>query len=247
MRGFLNLTWVEMKLFWREWQAVFFTFIFWPMLLAIFGAIFRNDPQALSGDFGSVDLLVPGFIAIGIATNALFTIGGVLSGYRERGILRRFQATPLRPTLVLAAQLLVAYAMTLLSALLLILLARLLFGLRVGGGFPLIFAAFSLSAFSLFSLGFLVGSLFHTARITYAVSTTVLFSMIPLSGALFTIDVMPPFMQVIAQIIPLTYAVQLLRDVWLGQPLWASWVNIVALAVLLVACASIGSRMFRWS
>lgn len=246
MRGFFRLTWIETKLFWREWQAVFFTFIFWPMLLFIFGAIFRNDPQALSGDFGSVDVLVPGFIAIGIATNGLFTIGGVLSSYRERGILRRFQATPLRPVLVLAAQLLVAYGMTLLSALLLILLARLFFGLRVSGTLPAIFVAFTLSALGLFAFGFLIGSLFETARVTYAVNTTVLFSMIPLSGALFKLEVMPPFMQVIAQLIPLTYAVELLRDVWLGRGLLSSWTNVAVLTGLLLGCTLMAGKAFRW-
>ena len=245
MRGFLQLTWTETKLFIREWQAVFFTFIFLPMLLILFKAIFRNDPSVVFGNVATVDEMVPGFIAIGIASNAIYIIGGVLSSYRERGILRRFRVTPLRPGAVLASQVLVVYAMTMISALLLMLIAR-PFGLKLAGDPYSMLGAFTLGALSFFSFGFLIGSLFKTARITYSVNTTVFFSMIFLSGAAIPLDLLTPFMRHIAQFIPLTYVVNLLRDAWLGRGLGASWPNVAILTVFFAACAVVSSKAFKW-
>jgi ABC-2 type transport system permease protein len=246
MRGFMQLTWVETKLFLREWQAVFFTFLFLPMLLFLFGAIYSNDPVAMFGGFGSVDYFVPGYIAIGIASNAFFTIGGVLAAYRERGILRRFRVTPMRPVVVLLAQVLVAYLMTILSALLLMGLARVSFGLRVIGDPISMWFALTLGAISFFSFGFLVGCLPKTARASYAVNTTVFFPMIFLSGAVIPLEIMPTFMQNIAKFIPLTYVVDLLRDAWLGRGLGASWPNIAFLAALFAICTLLSAKSFRW-
>jgi len=252
MRGLLELTWMEFKLFIREWQAVFFTFIFLPMLLILFGSIYRNDPSAMFGGAGSVDVMTPGYIAMGIAANAFFTIGGVLTSYRERGILRRFKTTPLSPIAVLGAQIIVAYVMTMLSALLLISLAALFFGIRIPGNPLEIFVAFTIGAISFFSIGFVLGGIFKTARVSYSAGTTLYFPMIFASGAAIPIQIMPDFIKAISHFIPLTYVVNLIKDAWLGTEfeagggLAASGVNIAVLAGIFVVCSLLSARIFRW-
>ncbi|MBI1729502.1 ABC transporter permease [Candidatus Acetothermia bacterium] len=245
MKGFLQLTWMEVKLFIREWQAVFFTFIFLPMLLFLFGLVSKNDPSMDLKGFGSVDIMLPGFIAIGIAANAFFTIGGVLASYRERGILRRFQVTPLRPLGVLAAQVLVAYAMTLLSGIILMLLGKVSFGLRIAGDPLTMLVAFTIGSLSFFSFGFLLGGLFKTARVSYSVNTTIFFPMIFLSGAALPVA-MPSFMEGASKFIPLTYVVNLLKDAWLGRGLEVSWPNILFLVIFCGICVVLSAKAFRW-
>lgn len=251
LRGFIHLTWIEVKLFIREWMAIFFTFIFWPMLLFIVGAIAQNDPTLVEGKFGLVDLMVPAFIGIGIMNNGLFTIGGLLASYRERGILRRFEATPLRPTVVLAALVFVAYLMTLISTAMILGVSKLFFNLRLAGPMIEVFAAFTVGALGLFALGFLVGSLFQTSRITYAVCSTLFFSMlpfaiIPLAGTLFDPGIIPPFMRAISLIVPVTYVVELLQDVFVGTPLLASWLDLAVLVGMFGLFATLSARLFRW-
>jgi len=251
MRGFLHLTWIEAKLFAREWMAIFFTFIFWPMLLFIVGAIAQNDPSLVEGRFGLVDLVVPAFIGISILNNGLFTIGGLLASYRERGILRRFEATPLRPAVVLAALVFVAYVMTLVSTAMIIGVSKLFFDLRLSGQMTELFLAFTVGALGLFAFGFLVGSLFKTSRITYAICTTLFFSMIPFSiiplgGTLFNPDLIPPFMLAVSHVIPLTYVVEMIHDVWVGQQLTSSWLNVVVLAGMFALFTALSARLFRW-
>jgi len=251
MRGLLELTWMEFKLFIREWQAVFFTFIFLPMLLILFGSIFGNEPpeeatNAANMALGSVDAMTPGYIAMGIAANAFFTIGGVLTSYRERGILRRFKVSPLSPIAVLGAQVIVAYFMTLLSAILLMSLASLLFGVRIPGSPIEIFAAFTIGAISFFSIGFVLGGIFKTARVSYSAGTTIYFPMIFASGAAIPLEIFPGFLKTLSTFIPLTYVVNLLSDAWDGTGLAASGVNIAVLAGIFVVCSLLSARIFRW-
>ncbi len=246
MRGFSQLVWIEALLFLREWQAVFLTFVFLPMLLFIFGAIFRSEPGVTLGGFAPGDLLVPIPIAIGIASNAIYTLSGPLAVYRERGILRRFRVTPLRSWAVLVAQALVVYAMTLLAALLLIALAKVFFGLRAFANPFSLWGAFTLGTLSLFSLGFLLGSAFPTARSTYAVSTSVFFTMLLFGGTLVPLDVMPPFMRHVAQLIPLSYVLDLLKHAWLGQGHWPWTYDVGVLLALAAVFTLLAARMFRW-
>jgi ABC-2 type transport system permease protein len=243
MTGFLELTWMETKLFIREWQAVFFTFIFLPMLMFLFGLIYNNEPDAITG-FGSVDVMLPGYVSIGIAANALFTIGGVLAAYREKGILRRFRVTPLSPVGVLAAQVIVAYVMALFSAIVMMTLAKFAFGLRVEGDLLVMLMAFTIGAVCFFSFGFLLAGLFRTARVSYSIMTSIFFPLIFLSGAAIPMELMPPVMHTISKFIPLTYVVDLMKDAWLGRTI--DLLNIVVLLVILAVCATLSMRTFKW-
>lgn len=244
MIGFLQLTWIEMKLFIREWQAVFFTFIFLPSLMLLFGLIAPRGELDIGG-FGNLDLMIPKFIAIGIAANGFFTIGGVVTSYREKGILRRFQVTPLSPVGVLAAQILVAYIMSLFSALLLIAIGLIAFNLKLTQDLPSLIAAFTIGSISFFSFGFLLGGLFKTTRISYSVNTTLFFPMIFLSGAALPVA-LPDMLRTVSSIIPLTYIVDLMQDAWIGIGIFTNWLNIVVLGVFFVVCVILSFLTFRW-
>ena len=89
MRGLYKLSVVEMKLFLREPMAAFFTLVFPLMMLFLFGSIYGNKPSPFFGGFGSVDISVPAYTAMIIATSGLMGITIVLATYREQGILRR--------------------------------------------------------------------------------------------------------------------------------------------------------------
>src|SRR5690606_12474528 len=112
MNSFWKLTWVEFKLNLREPMAMFFTLSFPVMLLVLFGSMYGNEPQEFLGDFGQVDLSVPGYIGMIVGTIGMLGLPVTLASYRQQGILRRFQATPLRPIVVSCAQVAVHVLMT---------------------------------------------------------------------------------------------------------------------------------------
>src|SRR5712692_5515486 len=102
MQSWLKLTWVETKLFLRE-PGAYFGLAFPLVLLFIFGGIYGNTPNAFLGGRGSLDVYVPAYIAMLIVAYGFFALPIVIINYRERGILFRLQATPLRPLAILSA------------------------------------------------------------------------------------------------------------------------------------------------
>ena len=68
MQGLFKLTWIELKLFSREPIAAFFTLAFPLMMLFLFGSIYGNKPSSFFGGFGTIDISVPAYTAIGQLT-----------------------------------------------------------------------------------------------------------------------------------------------------------------------------------
>jgi len=70
--------------------------------------------------------------------------------------------------------------------------------------------------------------------------------MVALSGLFAPIDSMRPALQTIARLMPLTYAVSLLRGIWQGEAWSAHAGDIAALVLVFVVCTAISSKVFRW-
>lgn len=84
---------VELKQFFRNKEAVIFSFGFPALLLILLGSIFRGDdhPEGVS----SSQVFAAGMIAYGIVSTAFITMGVGISLDREDGTLKRLRGTPL--------------------------------------------------------------------------------------------------------------------------------------------------------
>lgn len=130
IRGGLNTAVVrtEIRLFRREPGAIFWILLFPTLLLAILGSIpsFRQ-PDPSFGGLRPIDAYVPVAVLLGLIVGCLQSMPQSLTGYRERGILRRMSTTPVRPAALLSAQMLVFGGAALVSALLALTVGRLVF------------------------------------------------------------------------------------------------------------------------
>jgi len=246
MRGFWNLTLMETKLFLREPMAAFFTLAFPLMLLFLFGSIYGNEPTPFFGGYGSVDVSVPAYTAMIIATSGLLSLVIAMASYREHGILRRLKATPLRPQAILGAQVIVIFLMTALGMALLVIAGKMVYGLRFAGNPLSVFAAFVLSCMSFFALGFVLAGLLPTARTAQIVGMVLFYPMIFLSGATLPREILPESMQKFAQVLPLTHVVTLLRGLWRGEPWGDHFLEVGILSALLITGILISAKTFRW-
>ena len=246
LRILWKMTWVETKLFLREPMAAFFTLAFPLMILFLFGGIYGNEPNEMFGGRGTVDMLVPAYMAMIIGTVGLMFVTINMSTYREKGILRRFKTTPLRPVTILLDTVLVNFAMTLVGTGLLIVAAILTFDLQFDGHVIPFLLAFILASLSFFSLGFVIASLAPTSRVAQVVGMVLFYPMLFLSGASIPLQIMPGSIQRIADFLPLTYVVKLLQGVWFGEPAGEHLFEIFILTGLLVVCAVISALTFRW-
>jgi ABC-2 type transport system permease protein len=245
MSAYIRLTVTEVKLFLREWQTMFWTLLFPPLMLLLFGEIYGNEPREMLEGYGFVDQFVPGLVAIGIAGTSLFTIGATLATYRERQILRRLRVTPLHPLVIIVAHLVSGLVLVVLDTILLVVLAGSVYQTRIGGSLLAILGALGLGTLSFFALGFLLASLLPTARAANAAAMALFMPMISLSGAIFPSAFLPDSFQKVAQIIPLTYVVNVLKAAWLGQGLDQA-LDLVILIALGLAGGTLSVVFFRW-
>ncbi|HEY76016.1 MAG TPA: ABC transporter permease [Thermoflexia bacterium] len=247
MRGLTKLTLVQMKLYLREPVAAFFTLFFAPLMLLLFGFIYGNDPVPIFGNRGMMDVSVPAYMALIIATVGLMAVPIGTASRRETGVLRRFRATPLRPTAYLISEVAVYFGMTLLGVLLLIAVGRAVYDVRFEGRLLDVIVGFALASASFLTTGYLIASLAPTARVAQVVGMIVFYPMIFLSGATIPLQVLPETVQNVARFIPLTYAVRLLQGLWFGDPWGDHLREVAALTGLLVVGGIAAARTFRWS
>ena len=146
MRGLGKLIAVQMKLYLREPAATFFTIVFAPMLLMLFGAIYGNKPNPFFGGRGMVDVSVPSYIGLIIVSCAFMSIPIATAANREAGVLRRFRMTPLRPAAYILANIITNYVMTALGVAALVIAGRAVYGMKFDGNLFSVWAGFTLSA-----------------------------------------------------------------------------------------------------
>ena len=246
MRALFKLIWVEFKLYMRQPQAAFFALVFPLLLLVMFGSIYGNKPTPFFGGHGMVDVSTPAYIAIIMGSTGFMSISIIVSTYRERGILRRFRATPLRPTAVIGSQVAVNFVMTLAGAIILVVGAVLFYGMRFGGSVAAVLAGFTLSTLSFFAIGFVVASVSRTSRTAQVLAMVLYFPNIFLSGATVPKEIFPPAMRTISKALPMTHVVNLLQGLWFGQPWSKHLVEVAVLGGLLVVGAFVSAKTFRW-
>ena len=246
MRGLWRLTWLETKIFVREPLGVIGTVVVPAVMFIVLGRIV--GPPMRRGvrmpPIVSVDL--PILTALLIAISAVLSLVAVMAIYREGGILKRLRATPLRPATILTAHVLVKLLFTAVSL-----------GLMVLGGrgyypvppeVPLLSfgAGVLVATVAILSIGFLLASIAPTARFAQPLGALILYPMLGISGLFGPIEVMPPAAQMLARVVPFTYAVSLLRGLWRGDGWAAHATDIGALALVFLVCTVAATKAFRW-
>ena len=241
----VKTTWVELKLFLREPGAAFFSLVLPVLLLVLNGSTGGNERQDAFGGAGLIDILIPGYIALVIATFAMTNLPGVLATYRERGVLRRLQATPVRPWTILFAQLLVQSLVATVGLVVLVALGTTAFGLRSPEAPAAVLVAYVVAVFGFAAFGFVLAAVIPTARTTSALSFALYLPMIFVSGSVMPREALPGWAQRVGDFMPLTYVVEALKQPWISGS-----TNVTALGLLvamIVAGTALSSRLFRWA
>jgi ABC-2 type transport system permease protein len=246
IKSLIKMTWMETKLFLREPVGAFFTLVFPLMMLFLFGSIYGNTPLPMFNGYGTIDISVPAYTAMIIATTGLVGLTITMSAYRENGVLRRLRTTPISPLIVLAAQVIVMFLMTTFGMVLLIISGRLVYNLRFDGDALNVLAGFMLSSLSFFSIGFVLAGLMPTARTAQVVGMVLLYPMLFLSGAGFPRELLPESIKNISTFLPLTYVVNLLRGLWIGEAWSQLTTEVIVLVVILAVSVPVSIKTFRW-
>ncbi|PYR33201.1 MAG: ABC transporter permease [Acidobacteria bacterium] len=247
LRGLWKLTWLEIKIFVREPLGVIGTVGVPLLIFVVFGRLFGSQVRQVSPGVPrvvSVDL--PILTSLLITASTMLSLVAIIAIYREGGILRRLRATPLRPYTILTAHVLVKLLFTAVTLGAMILAGRRFYA--VDPGVPLVSFALALlfSTVSILSLGFVIASLVPTARFAQPLGALILYPMLGISGLFAPVASLPPMLRAVARVLPLTYAVSLLRGIWYGEGWPAHVSDVMVLAVMFLAFTAVSARVFRW-
>jgi ABC-2 type transport system permease protein len=247
MKSLLKMTWMEAKLFLREPVSAFFTLIFPLMMLFIFGSIYGAKPApGTESSQGAIGTLIPAFTAMIIGMTGLMPVTITMATYRENGILRRLRTTPVSPLVVMAAQVVVAFVMTGLGVCLLAIAAQLFYHVQCAGNSFHLLGGFVLSSLSFFGIGFVLAGVMPNARTAQIVAMLLLYPMLILSGAAWPRELMPASVARLSAFVPLTYVVNLLRGLWIGESWGSHLLDVAVLAGMLLLGIIISVKTFRW-
>jgi ABC-2 type transport system permease protein len=237
MTTLAKLLWVEVKLFVREPIAVVFAFAFPLVVLLVLAGVFGSEPSSDFGGVAGIDYYVPGYLAVVIASVGLIGLPVHLASLRERGVLRRLQASSVSMTSVFAAQTAVHVAMAALGGAVLVVAAGLVYDVHAPSSVAGVALGFTVGALSFVALGLLLGSLAPTARAAQAIGLVLFFPMWLLSGAGPPRGVMTEAMRQLSDLLPLTRVVAAIQQPWLGTS--SNLSELVALSVLFAAAVAL--------
>jgi len=246
MRGFGKLILTNIKLSLREPITTFFTIAFAPMLVIIFGTMYGNDPSPYFGGRGSMDVTIPAYIGLIVGSVGLLSVPINISVQRESGVLRRYQATPLRPLVYILADLLSNLIVTLLGIFSLLLVGWLIYHVQMEGSVFLVILAVFLGCLSMFSIGYLIASIAPSSRAGQVLGMVIFYPMMFLSGAGMPLEILPATIRSIARFLPLYYVVNLVKGFWFGEAFSEHLLDIVVLLGILLVGYGVSSRLFRW-
>jgi len=235
---------VELKLFLREPITVVFALALPLITLFVLGGVFGNIPDADFGGDGPMDFYTPAYIGLVLASIGVVSLPAHLAGSRERGVLRRFRASWVPAAVVIGAEVVVSLLIAVVSGVVLVACAMLLYDVNAPESALLLVPAFVLSALAFSAMGVMLGSLIPTARAAQAAGMLLWFMMLFLGGAGPPPGVLTGVLQALHHAVPLTYVVRLLQGPWLGDG-WG-WADAGIVAAWGLVAGALATRWFRW-
>jgi ABC-2 type transport system permease protein len=216
------------------------------VVIVILGIIFGDKPAFDGAGYTFLEQSFGAVSTIAIAAGGVMGLPLVISDYRHKKILKRLKVTPTSPTVILAVQVLVYVLYSVVSLILVYTAAAIFFGYQMEGSWIQFISAYLLVLLSIFSIGVLVGGVATNIKTAGVLASILYFPMLVLSGATLPYEVMPTALQRVADIMPLTQGIKLLKSTSLGIPVTDLWLPIIAMSLLAVVCISLSIRFFKW-
>jgi ABC-2 type transport system permease protein len=210
-----------------------------PAVEPTFRAVQTNDLTFIS-------YLVPSILGMSLMQVGIFAAVPLVAD-RQKLILKRLQATPLRRWQLVGSNVLMRLLIAVVQTAIIVGVGSAAYHVQIAGSWLLIGALVLLGSVTFIALGYVIASFAPTEEAANGMTSVVQFPLMFLSGTFFPIDAMPDALKTVARALPLTYLGDALRQVMVdGTPFSPLWVCFAVLAGWLVVCFGIAARFFRW-
>lgn len=194
-----------------------------------------------------IDFLIPGILGLSLMQMAVFGVAFVFADYKEKGILKRLLATPMKPFQFVSSQVITRLAIALAQSAILIAVAILLLHTHVYGSWFLIGLIAILGSVMFLGLGFAISGVANNVDSVPAIANVIVFPMMFLGGTFFPTDGMPNWLQSVVHYLPLQFLTHSLREVMAnGASLLAVRYDLVWMSVWAVVLVGLAMFTFRF-
>jgi ABC-2 type transport system permease protein len=199
-----------------------------------------------TASFNYLSYLIPSILGMSLMQGGVFAAVPLVAD-REKLILKRLGATPLRRWQLVGSNVLVRLFIAFIQTLIIVGVGTTLFGLETTGRWLATGFFIILGSLTFISIGYVIASFTPTEEAANGVTQVVQLPMLFLSGIFFPIATMGDVLQTVAKFLPLTYLGDALRQVMVdGTPFAPLATCVAVLAGWLVVCFGISARFFKW-
>ena len=247
MRLVLHQLAAEQRMFWRSREAAIFIFVFPLLLYSLLVSVYSQDVTVDGAKVASADFLLAGLFGYGAANTAFAGLAIILVGRREQGTLKRLRATPLPPSTYIVAVILSTLVVFAVQSAALLVLGDGLFGASAPANSLGFAGAVVLGVVCFAGMGIGASALIRSSDGASAVVNVVLLPMAFLSGSFGPRTDLPEFLRAVADVLPLTYFLQIVNGVYLhGESLFSDLGAVAVVAAWGLAGVLVALRRFSW-
>lgn len=198
-----------------------------------------NSKMLYNPQLKSAYNFVPG--VIGLVLMLICTLMTSVSLVREKelGTMEVLLASPSRPIYIILSKTVPYFVISLFNIITILLLAVFAFKVPINGSIGLLLATSITYIFTSLALGLLISSISKTQQIAMIISLVGL--MLPtmlLSGLMFPIENMPTALQIISNIVPATWFIQMVKDIMIKglgfMYFWKDWAILLSMMIIFV-------------
>jgi ABC-2 type transport system permease protein len=242
----------------------------WPQVMPLLNAIsnkindvkFAGRPSYANQDdqkpvdrevvreYKTIDFILPGQLGFSLLSSGVFGVAFMFFNLRNTLVLKRFFATPITRTYIVLGEGLARVIFQMLTAIVIILAGRFLFGYTLVNGITTFLEMLVLSFIGLLvfmGLGFIVSGLAKSDSSIPPFANLLTLPQFLLGGTFFSVEAFPKWLQPISKVLPLTHLNTAMRAVaFEGQNLWDVKNEIGILLLWGVAVYAVAIKVFKW-
>jgi ABC-type multidrug transport system permease subunit len=221
---------------------------------ALQAAAGRTNPLPASARASSepgaryIDFLIPGLLGMNLMNSGMWGVGFALVDYRQRKLLKRYVATPMRRSDFLLALTSSRLVLMIVELALLLGFGIFVFHMRVAGSWLAIVLLGALGAAAFAGLGLLTASRAQKIETVSGLINLVMMPMWIFSGVFFSYERFPAAVHPLIRALPLTALNDALRATILeGAPLAAQAGRLAVLVIWTAVSFLLALSWFRWT
>lgn len=259
-RGFVTLFRTELKIWLRGLDALWVLFPTGMLLMNAFmgggvmGERAYGEEWTGSAIYGYAPItgVIPIFIGMALAMTTVGIMPTTFGALREKGVLKVFSASPMRPQALFGAHFLINGMLALAGAFLAVGVAFAMFPIAVPQNAALVAGGLILGVAAMLAIGTLISGLVGQAKQGTLFANLAFFVLIVTAGAMGGVPEAGSLMYNVARVSPLGAAVQVMNYGWLGstatlgEPTAFPWIQLVAMVLWTGVLAPLAVKLFRW-